>query len=656
MLLLKLLCLAVCFGGGVTVHRWAARRWFDATASVDERELLVHGLLAAILINGTAGTWLALARLFYLPAFTLLFAAGLFILREDAAASWRAARALLGDFARDVERLRPIALLAAACWLGLGLVLAMLCRIPTQNVDAWVFHLPLAFSMVEHHGFIYPQIGHLFYASQPLFFNVLFAQALLVEPDFVAAALVNVPVYLLTLASLAMLCGRRRALALLLLTLAIGASPFFTSMVPLPTTDVSRSCLSVLGLLYALVYLQRRTPYFAGLAALFLGGAIATKYTEGVAMLLFCAVLLAAQWRKPDWCLVGKCAGIVILVAAYWYVKNLVLLGNPLYPFLFGHAGLTDAWMADYMIEMKTPFDPALRHFSHDLLSLAGWRDFFSAFWQLLLARRPGALLTLALGGAGLLVAPRRIGPLLALTFALLVFWYLVMFNHVRWAIAAYMLMHATGCYAVILMLEKFRPGAPAGTITPPLPVRLPLPRLALAAAVAAILFLAVAGWRGREAAAAIQTRLATMRLPKAVEPVIYAFLPGGADRYLERTRPGYALYKRVITDNLRGVYQPYDLGVKRYAATYNNSVDGNWFVDIYDTPAGLAAPGEFAASRGIGYFITVAGLDELERDQLTPARLAAADRVVESLKPGARLLLEDANGWKLYQVAQGAK
>jgi hypothetical protein len=656
MLLLKLLCLSVCFCGGITVHRWVARRWFDATASLDERELLVHGLLAAILINGTAGTWLALARLFYLPAFTLLFGAGLFFLREDARASWQAARGLLADFARDIERLRPVPLLAALCWLGLGLVLAMLCRIPTNNVDAWVFHLPLASSMVEHHGFIYPQIGHLFYASQPLFFNVLFAQAMLVEPDFVAAALVNVPVYLFTLASLAMLCGRRRALALLLMTLLIGASPFFTSMVPQPTTDVSRSCLSVLGLLCALAYLQRRVPYYAGTAALCLGAAIATKYTEGVAMLLFCAALLAAQWRKPDWALIGKCAAIVILVGAYWYVKNLVLLGNPLYPFLFGHPGLSDAWMADYMVEMKTPFDPAWRHFSHDMLSLAGWRDFLSAVWQMLLARRPAALLALAAAIAGLFIAPRRIGPLLALTGGLLVFWYLVMFNHVRWAIAAYMLMHATGGFALILMLEKFRPARPASGAPLPDPLRLSLPRLALAAGVAALLLAAVAGWRGQKAAAAIHARLAPMRLPKAVEPVIYAFLPHGVDRYLERTRPGYALYKHVVAGNLRGVYQPYDLGVKRYAATYNNSVDGNWFVDIYDTPVGLATPGEFAASRGISYFITVPGLDELERDRLTPARLAAADRVIESLKPGARLLLEDANGWKLFQVAASAK
>lgn len=649
MLLLKLLCLAVCFCGGVTVHRWAARRWFDATASVDERELLVHGLLAAILINGTAGTWLALVRLFYLPAFTLLFGACLLLLRQDARASWQAGRDLLRDFARDIEHLRPVPMLAALSWLGLALVLAMLCRIPTPNVDAWVFHLPLAFSMVDNHGFIYPQIGHAFYASQPLFFNVLFAQALLVRPDFVAAALVNVPVYLFTLASLAMLCGRRRALALLLLTLSIGGSPFFTSMVSLPTTDVSRSCLSVLGLLCTLVYLQRRVPYYAGLAALCLGAAIATKYTEGVAMLLFCAALLVAQWRGRDWRLAGKCAAIVIVVAAYWYVKNLVLLGNPLYPFLFGHPGLSDAWMADYMVEMKTPFDPAWRHFSHDLLSLAGWRDFFSAFWQMLLARRPGALLALAAGVAGLLIAPRRIAPLLALTFTLLLFWYQVMFNHVRWAIAAYMLMHAAGCYAVILILEKFRPVVPAGEATP---VRLPLPRLALAAGALLLAITALAVWRGQEAVRAVQARLAPMHLPKAVEPVIYAFLPGGVDLYLERTRPGYLLYRRVIERNLRGVYQPYDLGVKRYAATYNNSIDGNWFVDIYDTPADLATPEEFVASRGIGYFITTGSLDELERDRLTPARLAAADRVVEILKPGARLLLEDANGWKLYQAA----
>jgi len=652
MLLLKLCCLAICFCGGITFHRWAARRWFGATDSLGEQELLLHGLPAAIIINGAAGTGLALLHLFYLPAFTLLFAACLAVLRADAAASWQAARSLAHDIGRELGGLRPLSWLATACWLGLAAVLALLSRIPTTNLDAWVFHLPLAASMVEHHGFIYPQIGHVFYASQPLFVNVLFAQALLIDPDFISASLVNVLIFLFTLVSLAAVWAPRRATALLLLTLAIGASPFFSSMVAIPTTDMARSCLSALSLVFALLYFERRVPYYAGLGAACVGAAIATKYTEGVTLILFCACLLAAQWRRPDPRLLAKCGLIVALIAAYWYLKNLILLGNPLYPFLFGHAGLSDAWMADYMIELKQTFDPALRHFSHEMLTLQGWRDFLLASWQLLFERRPVAVCALLAALAGAAAAPRRLLPLLGLTLVLLVFWYVAMFNHVRWAITAYMLLHIAGCRALMVLLQKFRPDD--GAVQAPVP-RSQARRVAISGAVAVGGLLLLFAWQGERIGQTGRAALSRVQLPKAIEPVAYAALPGGLESYLARTRPGYRLYRRIITEHLTGVYQPYDLGVKRYAATFANGLDGNWFVDIYDTPAQLESADAFIQSHGIRYFITRNDLTALDRERLVEEKLSSADRIVGQLRPGARLIAEDENGWRLYQSATAA-
>ena len=74
------------------------------------------------------------------------------------------------------------------CW-------ALARPIPSENVDVWVFHIPLAQSFVGHHGFASPQIRKLlFYSNQPLFFELLFATAMLAVPNFVAAGAVNVAI------------------------------------------------------------------------------------------------------------------------------------------------------------------------------------------------------------------------------------------------------------------------------------------------------------------------------------------------------------------------------------------------------------------------------------------------------------------------------
>ncbi|MGO7718875.1 hypothetical protein ACC706_36915, partial [Rhizobium johnstonii] len=71
-----------------------------------------------------------------------------------------------------------------------------------------------------------------------------------------------------------------------------------------------------------------------------------------------------------------SCICAFLAVAGYWYAKNLIVLDNQIYPFLFGHSGLTDAWMADYTLELGRALDPANRRFVTNLATLQGWHDF----------------------------------------------------------------------------------------------------------------------------------------------------------------------------------------------------------------------------------------------------------------------------------------
>jgi len=632
MFALQLTGSAICFLGGMVVHRRLARRWFNALESLDEQELLMHGLLASVIINGTVGTYLAMLHLFYPAAFAAVFIGCMLWLREDARATFQAARAAIADLAQQVRSLRPLPILALCGCLFLGAALLAMGRIPAENIDVWVFQLPLAFSVLEHHGFAHPLIGHLFYSHQPLFVNVLFAQALAIEPHFGAAAGVNVLIYLFTLISLAALC-RERSLALVLLLLLIGGNAFLATGVPVPLTDMPRSCLSVLGLTCAATYASRRVPYHAALAAMCIGAAIATKFTELINLLLFGALLLPALRDRAGQALALKCAALIAVVASYWYLKNLVLLGNPLYPFLFGHPGLSDAWMADYLAEMTRAVDPSLRHLDHNLFSIQGWRDFAETVWTSFFENRRIATGMLLLGLCASAAAPRRILPLLSITLFLFAFWYVVMFNHIRWAIPAFMLLYVTGIYALLFFLERH---PPLRRLPAWLQARLLGRKAAYAILVAAMLAVAVL--------------IARYSPPRIAESVI-ALRPGGIDQLLASTREGYALYRWVTQRDLHRVLQPYDNGVKVYAAAYNGGRAGDWFVDILDIPANIDDVPGYIAGHQIGYFITRPDLKPVEAERLGPARLQAAGKVIDVLKPGAQLLLEDANGWRLYRA-----
>jgi hypothetical protein len=96
---------------------------------------------------------------------------------------------------------------------------------------------------------------------------------------------------------------------------------------------------------------------------------------------------------------------------------------------------------------------------------------------------------------------------------------------------------------------------------------------------------------------------------------------------------------------------------VKVYATAYNGGVQGDWFVDILEIPANLDDVASYIAGHRIGYFITRPDLSAVETERLDPARLQAAAKVIDALRPGSQLLLEDGNGWRLYRAGPaGAK
>ncbi|ULR46329.1 hypothetical protein [Rhizobium sp. K102] len=352
----------------------------------DGTDLLLSGILPGIALVGGLATVLGAIHL--LRVEVVLPIAALFVIwrRNDLLGILADLRALLVAGVRATGKGDPFPLLAALAFIGLACVISVTALFPAASADVWAFQIPLAQSIVSHGGFVTPQMDSNFYGNIPLFFNVLFACILLFIDHWLAAGLLNAAIFLGFLLLLVSCAHRWRAAGSLLVCFLIAFQPFFTPGAAVPLTDLPRSCFSVAAVLYLWRYLETSRPSELVSCALVPGGAVGGKYTELQMVGLIGLALLPSICRgKLPLPLFLTCVVAFLSLAGYWYAKNLIVLGNPIYPFMFGHPGLSDQWMADYTLELGRAFDPANRVFVTDLTTRQGWHDFFLScmigFW-----------------------------------------------------------------------------------------------------------------------------------------------------------------------------------------------------------------------------------------------------------------------------------
>jgi len=649
MFLFKLLCLIISFTGGVVVHHWIARRIFSASKDISEQEILLHGLLASIIINGTIGTYLSLLKIFNLYSFAAIFILLLFFLRSDLLATFLTTKQTLVDWRESLCKFNLLTIGTTILVVSFTTILIALCYIPNQNPDGWVFHFPIALSIVKNSGFIYPIIDHIHYANQPSFVSVLFAEALLVHNHFAIASAVNVLIYLFTFVALAAVWKNTR-LALCILIIVVGLNFNLVTGVPTLLTDMTRTCFSVLGFSFLALGYARGVAYYSGLAAICIGAAIATKYTELISLSIMGLALLPNIRTKEGRFLIIKCSALVIIIASFWYLKNLVLLHNPIYPFLFGHPGLSDAWMKDYLLEMTLAFDPAHRHFVRNLFTAQGWVDFLTVFWSWFFQENPMAKLCLIITAIGALKYRKLIAPMFAITLFLFTYWYVVLFNHIRWAKPAIMLLFITTCFVLLITYEiistQQKQKQKSIKLIKTFWKKYKLGTLILLGTFFGLLILLIS------IVAPNSTKTATRwTFMRAAEPVFAVFTPGGVDKYLSKTRDGYSIIRYVIDNDLHGVFQPFQDGISTYVQVYNGGLDGDWFINIGNNPADLINCHEFSSKTDIKYYVVRPELKELDKERLGQKNLQTAFAIINCLQNGSELILEDINGWKLYKV-----
>jgi hypothetical protein len=411
------------------------------------RDLLLLGLLPGLALVGLGLTLLALLHLLYGWVLLALAVAVLVLLRRDASAMLTALRESVAEIASAARQGNLFPVLAVVAFVSVAVMGLNLALVPGDNPDITIFHLPLARSMVAHHGLVFPQVPHMFYGNQPHFFELMAATVMLAVDHHAAAGAIYLAIYLGLLLLLLSFVPRGRGFAFLMLCVAmVWLGPFFVQAVT-PMIDVPRNCFSIGAYLFAYRYACRFRRLDLALSGLLAGAAVAGKYTELLTPLLICAVLMPLMLRRRGaWKDVAPAAILFAALSGTWYVKNLILYGNPIYPFLLGHPGLSEEWMHGLMVEMTNSTLPEDRIYSRDLFTLRGWHDFAAAWW----AKFRGLVPVVMVALAGLAAPLPRRWMLPLWSAVLFVIWYALMFNARRWAMPASLLAMA---YAFLVLV-----------------------------------------------------------------------------------------------------------------------------------------------------------------------------------------------------------
>ncbi|MDE3091098.1 MAG: glycosyltransferase family 39 protein [Chloroflexota bacterium] len=259
--------------------------------------------------------------------FWLLLIGAAFLLRADGVALWRDLRAIQLPIASRFERWLAafiVATLALASFVALT---------PTLAWDAQLYHLYGAkLALAQGRIGVPPDILSL---SDPSLVEMLYLAAMALKGDG-ATALIHLGYAALTLGALLALSQRFFATRVGWMTGAIVlAVPSFLLVSTWPYNDAALAFYAFGALFAVLIAKESLEARWFILAGVFIGFAVGIKYTA----LLVAVALAAVLWSRDKRVGSGNWVRVFVtgaLVGAPWYLRNLVFVGNPIYPFFFG--------------------------------------------------------------------------------------------------------------------------------------------------------------------------------------------------------------------------------------------------------------------------------------------------------------------------------
>jgi hypothetical protein len=336
--------------------------------------------------------------------------------------------------------------------LPVAILQSLLTLKPDENTDVAVFHQPLIDSLVQNNGLMWTQIEHPFYGSIPLAFHLLVAGLFIFTESTLSSHIVNFAFFWMLLILILSFTKKTYFNAILIVVFILVNSYFIQT----PTDgmqDSFRSILIVASLYFLFFALDQVNANYLILSGLVAGLAISTKMSE-LLIIPYLALLMLVKykWSRKNFTLRVFFINLLIpmfVVGSFFYVRNLWYTGNPIYPFLFKHPGLSTEWMDSHRIELLKRYNPLDRNLNNNPISPSSLLDFFQAFDRYFLGTVFQNLTILILVIAFFI--SKRFRPLLLVNLTMYFSWYYFMLNHVRWALPAYFL---SVTLAVIILSE----------------------------------------------------------------------------------------------------------------------------------------------------------------------------------------------------------
>jgi hypothetical protein len=252
-----------------------------------------------------------------------------------------------------LRRYRPTGIPWLWLYTGLiGLLSLGLALLPPTSWDALVYHLQGPRLYLEAHRLL--AVPENLYLNWPAQVEMLFTWGMLLKGDTLAK-LFHWIFWLLTAALLYILTRRAVTPHAGRWAVALWASvPFAAELAGVAYVDLALTAFVLAGVYAFFRWTDSQSDGWLALSGLFIGLAMASKYTAATWLGLLTLLLIYHAWRhlrQPMAWIVARTAGFVVvagLVVTPWLVKNWLVTGNPIYPFVFGGVGWNstrEAWL-----------------------------------------------------------------------------------------------------------------------------------------------------------------------------------------------------------------------------------------------------------------------------------------------------------------------
>jgi hypothetical protein len=319
--------------GELLLH--AAERVIDAKAAPPSLTRTGAALLAGFGACAYGGLVLAALHLFRWWAFAACAAIAVVLARRVLAVYAVAA----SRFLVRAKRADPVVPAAVAVALVVAVAQWLAALAPPEATDELAYHLPEAHTLADGHVLHLALGSDRIYGNLPALMETLYGEALTIHGTALAHLLhlsVLLAFVLLAAGVVRSLWGSRPA------ALAAAGILLYSDLLDNATTayvDAGEAAFDAGAALMLVLWAVRRRDGDAAIGALLLGFALSVKYNALTTAAL--AALLVVTSRRPRFVL--GLAGIAFVACGYWYLKNLARFGNPVFPFWFGHPGVSDA-------------------------------------------------------------------------------------------------------------------------------------------------------------------------------------------------------------------------------------------------------------------------------------------------------------------------